>query len=101
MKIIALMSIEEHIPAIRKILTTLGVSVFSEMDMTGVKYPLTINERENWFSHDEHAISSHLFFAIVDEQRADAVITAAEAYSKSSHLENPIHAFLMNVEKFI
>jgi hypothetical protein len=101
MKIIAVMSIEEHMPAIRKLLTTQGVSLFSEMDMTGMKYPPQIDERQNWFSHDENAVSSHLFFAIVDEQRADAVMTAVAVYSKSSHLENPIHVFQLNVEKFI
>jgi|WetSurMetagenome_2_1015567.scaffolds.fasta_scaffold1355661_2 hypothetical protein len=101
MKIIAVMGIEEHMPAIRKLLTTRGVAVFSEMDMTGMKYPQQLDERQNWFSHDENAVSSHLFFAIVDEQRADAVMTAVSDYSKSSRLENPIHAFILDVEKFI
>jgi hypothetical protein len=103
MKLLVVMSIEEHSAEIRKLLRDHGVIVFSETDIRGYKFaPGTAGEdRSNWFAHADPAVYSHLFFSVVDVDRARNAMNAIGAYSGERRLDNPIHAFQVNVEHFI
>jgi hypothetical protein len=103
MKLLVVMSIEEHSAEIRKLLREHGVIVFSETDIRGYRFSPAgaVDDRSNWFAHADPAIYSHLFFSVVDEISARNAMAAIGAYSGERRLANPIHAFQLNVEQFI
>ncbi len=103
MKLLVVMSIDEHSPEIKRLLREHGVIVFSETDIRGYKFSGEGAEggRGNWFAHTDPAVYSHLFFSVVEAGRARVAMAAIAAYSRNHGLLNPIHAFLVNVEQFI
>jgi hypothetical protein len=103
MKLLVVMSIEEHSADIRRLLREHGVIVFSETDIRGYKFlPSAAGEdRSNWFAHTDPAVYSHLFFSVVEALKAQKAMDAIAAYSRDRRLENPIHAFRLNVEQFV
>ena len=103
MKLLVVMSIDEHSAEIRKLLREHGVIVFSETDIRGYKFAPggDPGDRGNWFAHADPAVYSHLFFSVVDAERAREAMDAIGAYSTRRMLENPIHAFQVHVEHFI
>lgn len=101
MKLLVVMSIEEHSPEIRKLLFEHDVIVFSETDIRGFKRAERSPEATNWFAHGDLRNYSHLFFTVVPEARAKDAMDAIAAYSRERGLMNPIHAFRLNVEQFI
>ena len=103
MKLLVVMSIDEHSAEIRKLLREHGVIVFSETDIRGYKFTPAGEggDRSNWFAHADPAVYSHLFFSVVEKERALEAMNAIGAYSSQRRLENPIHAFQVNVEHFI
>ncbi len=103
MKLLVVMSIDEHSPEIRRLLREHGVIVFSETDIRGYTFPgeEDAGDRGNWFAHTDPAVYSHLFFSVVEAGRARTAMEAVAAYSRDRGLLNPIHAFLVNVEQFI
>lgn len=103
MKLLVVMTIEEHSAEIRNILREHGVIVFSETDIRGYRFPPGNGggDRANWFAHTDPAVYSHLFFSVVEAGRAREVMDAVASYSRERRLANPIHAFRLNVEEFI
>jgi len=103
MKLLVVMSIEEHSGEIRKLLREHGVIVFSETDIRGYRFPREGDggNRDNWFAHSDPAVYSHLFFSVVEAAKAAAAMEAIGEYSRTRGLLNPVHAFRVNVEQFI
>lgn len=101
MKLLVIMSIEEHAAEIKRLLFEHGVVVFSETDIRGYRRLSGQAEPSNWFAHRDLQLYSHLFFSVVPEGRAQGAMDAIAAYSKERGLTNPVHAFRVNVEQFI
>jgi hypothetical protein len=103
MKLLVVMSIDEHSAEIKRLLRGHGVIVFSETDIRGYKFSGegATDDPSNWFAHTDPAVYSHLFFSVVEAGKAAAAMEAVGEYSRSRGLLNPIHAFLVNVEHFI
>ena len=103
MKLLVVMSIDEHSAEIRSLLREHGVIVFSETDIRGYKFPLPgePDDRASWFASTDPAVYSQLFFSVVEAEKAQRAMDAIAAYSNERRLINPIHAFLVNVEQFI
>lgn len=99
MKIVAIMCVEEFADKARKLLKDSNVSVFSESDIMG--YHLNENDSDdNWFADKHSPESSHLFFTMCNDNKADELmnsITECKLETKNKH----VHAFQLNIEKFI
>lgn len=101
MKLLVVMSIEEHSAEIKRLLFEHGVIVFSETDIRGTRSVAGPADATNWFAHRDLSVYSHLFFSVVPAERAVDAMNAIAAYSRERGLTNPIHAFRLNVEQFI
>jgi hypothetical protein len=103
MKLLVVMSIDEHSAEIKRLLREHGVIVFSETDIRGYKFHRGegAGDPDNWFAHTDPAVYSHLFFSVVEADRAQTTMDAIAEYSRKRKLINPIHAFRVNVEQFI
>ncbi len=103
MKLLVVMSIDQHSAEIRSLLREHGVIVFSETDIRGYTFPPPgePDDRASWFAASDPAVYSQLFFSVVRAEKARRAMDAIAAYSNERRLINPIHAFLVNVEQFI
>ena len=104
MKLVALMCIAEYSEALKKIIVKEKVPVFSEIDIDGFRMDMDKSIEENWFTASKMAsIYSSLYFAFVDENKANSLFKAVEDYNKQKQGDrlHPLRAFQLNVEKQI
>lgn len=99
MKIVAIMCIEEYAEVARKMLKDVKVEAFSESEMSGYKY-VEEDEADNWFANKHILDNSHLFFTMCDDEKADEIMEAVNE-CKVKINKNHVHAFVLNVEKYV
>jgi hypothetical protein len=100
MKLLIILSIEEHTPIVRKLLREEGVPVYSETDIYGFNTEEHKPDISNWFAHDHEERFSKLFFSIQTEEAVKRVLEAVKKHNEEDlHTKNyPLHAYQLNVE---
>jgi hypothetical protein len=99
MKLVVLMCIEGYSEIARKLLRDVKVPAFSETAMSG--YTLyDEDEATNWFAGKHNLDSSHIFFTMCDEKKAEEVLNAIGECKIKNNL-NHVHAFQLAIEKFV
>lgn len=99
MKIVVIMCVEEYADKARKLLRDSNISTFSEGDIRG--YHLTKNiSTDNWFADKHSPENSNFFFTMCDENKANELLNAIKQCKVEIENEH-VHAFQLNIEKFI
>ena len=99
MKLIALMCIEEHAEEGRRLFRELKIPAFSESEIKGYKLS-DKDETDNWFANKHMLDNSHVFFTMCSDEKAHELMTAIDACRENKRMHS-VHAFQMNIEKFI
>ena len=100
MKFLAIMGYEETRPKVRSLFQEHKVSMISIMDIRGCNCEKTGLQAEAWFNADEIVGTySTLCFAILDDEKAAAIMLELEKNPIAVDKDFPARAFLMNVEK--
>ena len=100
MKFLAIMGHEETRPKVRHLFQEHQVSMISSMDIRGCNCEATGVKREAWWPTDEIiGTYSSLCFAILDDDKAEAIMKELEKNPIAVDKDFPVRAFLMNVEK--
>jgi hypothetical protein len=100
MKLLGIMSLAKDRDQVIKIFERNDVQIFSETEIAGHS-PSTIKEYGWWPTSKEAAIYSTLFFAIISEERAEAIMADVMKHRKSDTPQHPIRVFQVAVEKMI
>ncbi|MFN1835462.1 hypothetical protein AB2B38_009390 [Balneola sp. MJW-20] len=103
MKLLIILSIEEHTDIVRKILADEGVPMYSETDIYGFKTDRHQPDLSNWFAHENDGTFSKLFFSIQTEEAVDNVLQSVKNYN-AQHEDSknyPLHAYQLNIEKHV
>ncbi len=100
MKLLLIMSIEEHASEVRKILRDNGVTVYSETDIHGFSTEQHKPDISNWFATETFKRFSKLFFSIQNKEAVATVLNAVKEYNQlNAESKNyPLHAYQLNVE---
>lgn len=103
MKLLIILSLEEHADDVRKILARQKVPIYSETEIHGFKTGAYQPDISNWFARNDHGVYSTLFFAIQDEESVKRVLDDVRDYNtnEESVHQNPLHAFKLNVEEAV
>lgn len=101
MKLLIILSIEEHTDEVRKILARQKVPIYSETEVHGFRTEAYQPDITNWFANDEHGIYSTLFFSIQDGTCVERVLNEVRSYNKKQGDDkpNPLHAYSLNVDQ--
>ncbi|HQU73490.1 MAG: hypothetical protein KDI06_10435 [Calditrichaeota bacterium] len=100
MKMIGIMTIDEYVKQVRKLLKDHHIHIYSEFPLIGH------SDRGGsgfgfWHAEGDLPIASTMCFAIVDQATADELFTAVEELAQEVDPNHPPRAFQMNVEKMI
>lgn len=99
MKLVALMCVEEYVDDARKLLKEQKIAAYSEAPMKGFKIE-DHDESQNWFASKHVPDNSHIFFTMCNDQTANELMAAIQTCSESKKIDS-VHAFQLNIEKFI
>lgn len=100
MKLLIILSIDEHKQDVRKLLKNEGVPVYSETDIYGFNTEEHKPDMSNWFAHDHVERFSKLFFSIQTEGAVKRVLEAVRKYNSNEKHDksSPLHAYQLNIE---
>jgi len=102
MKLLAIMGHEETRPKVRSLFQKYQVYLFSNVAIKGCNCEKTGLQGQAWWPTDEMPGSySSLCFAILDDDKADAMMVELEKNPIVVDKDFPARAFLMNVEKTV
>lgn len=101
MKLIVVLSLVDFRESVIKLLHDAGVKRFSTADITGYKDRKTADDL-NWFSSRLLRVKtdSLVFFSFAEEQAAEEVVRQVNVLNRATEDNFPVHAFVMDVEKF-
>jgi len=101
MKLLIILSIEEHTDEVRKILARQKVPIYSETSVHGFRTEAYQPDISNWFANNEHGIYSTLFFSIQNENCVERVLDEVRSYNnlQQDDQPNPLHAYSLNVDQ--
>lgn len=104
MKLLIILSIEEFVNDVRKILAGHDIPAYSEVEVQGRKVENANPDQvlSNWFGEARTGVFSNLFFVIHTEQEIQSIMDAVEQYNQQ-HAEstNPLHAYQLDVDKAV
>ena len=100
MKFLAIMGHDESRPKVRALFERYQVYMFSNVAIKGCNCEKKRLQSAAWWPTDEMAATySSLCFAILDDDKAEAIMIELEKNPIVVDQEFPAKAFLMNVEK--
>ena len=100
MKFLAIMGHEETRPQVRALFQRYKVSMFSNISIKGCNCEGKGTPAQSWWPTDEMPASyASLCFAIMDDEKAEAMMDELEKNPIALEKDFPARAFLMNVEK--
>lgn len=102
MKLIAVLGIEEYKKKINRLFAEIKIPVFSEMEVKGYQnLGAALDGDSNWFSDHSEYVYSVINFAFVPDNAADEILEKIKALNDQKAFERPLHAFQLDVEKYI
>ncbi|MEI7825843.1 MAG: hypothetical protein WCI01_11135 [Chlorobiaceae bacterium] len=100
MKFLAVMGHEESRPKVRALFKGHQVKMFSSFDIMGCNCESKGTVAQSWWPTDAMpGAYSSLCFAILDDDKAEAIMLELEKNPIAVEKDFPARAFLMNVEK--
>ncbi|MGK7369724.1 MAG: hypothetical protein ACNS64_05875 [Candidatus Halalkalibacterium sp. M3_1C_030] len=103
MKLLIILSIEEYANDVRMILAKQRVPVYSETEIHGFRTEAYQPDLSNWFASDAHGVYSKLFFTFHQSGSVKGVMEEVQKYNdqKGDDQQNPVHAYLVDVEQSV
>jgi len=102
MKFLAIMGHEESRPKVRALFQQYQVYMFSNVAIKGCNCEKKGLQQQGWWPTNEvYGTYSSLCFAILDDDKAEAIMLELEKKPIEMEKGFPARAFLMNVEKTV
>lgn len=102
MKLIIVLSDDSYSDETAKIFSKAHIPIFSEMDIRGFKTKKKEGaDLMNWFASAKYPAYSSMNFAFVNKGQEEELFSEIEDFNKNFPEHAPIHAFVLNVEKFV
>ncbi|MEO9886018.1 MAG: hypothetical protein ABJR05_16275 [Balneola sp.] len=105
MKLLIILSIEEYIDEVRRILVNQRIPIYSETEIRGCRCDTKnkATDLTNWFANTDTMVYSHLFFAFQDKDSVENILSEVDHYNRMHGEEqpNPLHAYQLNVEQSV
>ncbi len=103
MKLIAILSTENHKTTLRRLFIRRKVTVFSELNINGFRpvYHEMALATDGYEEADLHPVFSIMSFAFVTDSQARELIRDIDLFNTKETLPKPIHAFEMTVDRFV
>jgi hypothetical protein len=102
MKVVIVFCVKAFYEDLKKIFNAAGVDAYSEFDVKG--YTKKHNkdcEAPNWFASGKNHYDSMATFSFLNEETGNELLKQIEEFNKNIDCCSPVHAYMMDVEKFV
>jgi hypothetical protein len=103
MKLIVILSIEEHTKEVQKLFADLQIPVYTRIDAKGYKLQERHPDISNWFTHGSTGTHSNVFLSFTDADSSTALLDAVKAFNEEHEDSKnyPLHAYELDVARSV
>lgn len=101
MKQVIVLSVKDFESELQNVLKGLEIPVFSKVDIEGCRNTNGSVDLSNWFARSKDPDFSVMYFTFVLDEMADQILDAIEEWNKKKGSQNPMHAYLLPVERSV
>lgn len=102
MKVVTIFCVSSFYDELKKIYRTAGVDSYSEFDVKGFSRKQDKNGvGSNWFASSKEHYDSIATFAFLNEEKGDELMEQISKFNQELDCCSPMHAYMLDVEKFI
>lgn len=103
MKLVAVLSTDNHKNALRQLFIRKKIAVFSELNIKGFRplYHEGFEVPEKPEDVNLHPVFSVLSFAFVNDSEARELIRDIDLFNSEEKLPKPVHAFQLDVDRYV
>jgi myo-inositol-hexaphosphate 3-phosphohydrolase len=102
MKLVIIFCVKAFYKELKQIYNAAGIDAYSEFDVRGFTNKRSGKcEAPNWFASSKDHYDSIATFSFLDQNKGDVLMKQIEEFNKGIDCCSPIHAYMLDVEKFI
>lgn len=101
MKLLIITVVEGLQNEVMKLLKEAAIDNFSASDIEGFRNSFPVISVNNWFSSNEKATGSYMYFSFTETDKIDALFNLIETFNKNLETNNPIRAVVVPIDKYI
>lgn len=102
MKVVIIFCVSSFYDDLKKIYRTSGVDAYSEFDVKGfTRKHDKDGVATNWFASSKEYYDSIATFAFLSEEKGAELMSQILKFNKELDCCSPMHAYMLDVEKFI
>ncbi|WP_299006105.1 hypothetical protein [uncultured Tenacibaculum sp.] len=84
-----------------KLLKEAAIDNFSASDIEGFRNSFPVISVNDWFSGNEKATGSYMYFSFTETDKIDTLLNLIETFNKNLETNNPIRAVVVPIDKYI
>lgn len=102
MKVVIIFCVSAFYDELKKIYHTAGINAYSEFDVKGYTKKADKNgANSNWFASNKEYYDSTATFSFLSEDKGSELLNQISEFNNTIDCCSPIHAYMLDVEKFI
>lgn len=101
MKLVIVTVVEEFQEDVLKLFKKANIENFSSSEIDGYKNRAAILNTSNWFSGQNNATESSMFFSFTEDDYIDLLFKLVEEFNTNLETNNPVRAIVLPIERFI
>ena len=102
MKVVIIFCVSSFYNDLKKIYRTAGVGAYSEFDVKGyTQKHIKDGQVPNWFASNKDYYDSIASFSFLTDEKGSELLNQITLFNNDIDCCNPMHAYMLDVEKFI
>jgi len=101
MKLVIVTVVVEFQQDVLKLFKKANIENFSSSEIDGYKNKAAILNVANWFSGENIATESSMFFSFTEDNQIDLLFKLVKKFNSNLETNNPVRAIVLPIERFI
>ena len=101
MKLVIVTTVDEYKKQVIEILREAGLESFSKSSIEGFKTSMPDQSTDSWFAYERSSADSEMFFSFTEDQKIETLFDLIKRFNEALDSNNPLHAAVMPIERFI
>lgn len=102
MKVVVIFCVKAFYDDLKQIYNKADITAYSEFDVKGyTKKKNDKSDASNWFGSGKDHYDSTATFAFLEEEKANELLQQIQEFNSGIDCCSPMHAYMLNVDKFI
>lgn len=99
MKLLIVTVVDQFQKNVLQLFKKANIECYSGSDIEGYKNVSSFMMNASWFPSQKSGADSSMFFSFTEDKKIDVFFNLAEEFNKNLETNNPLHAFVVPIER--